>query len=146
MMALSVQTNTYVLIYVLIAITFNSTLIFASIVLNLYLVYIIKSTSSIVTNKTLQLQLMYYRAVFFTTAFFLIFLVIPTITLALFTIDVTSSIEIGIVSLGIMPSHVPFSYVIIIGFVKPYREFVWNGILFIATKLKGRSNPPIEQL
>src|SRR3569623_1954952 len=92
--------------------------------LNTSLFIIIQRTNGVVTHQTFHMQIMFYRAVVIQGTCMSVFFILPQMIIALCCLSVFKSVYFGIIAGGIQPLYIPFSYVLIILLIKPYRVFV----------------------
>uniref|UniRef100_A0A914DQ22 Uncharacterized protein n=1 Tax=Acrobeloides nanus TaxID=290746 RepID=A0A914DQ22_9BILA len=93
------------------------------IIFNIMLIKTIHSTVDLVTKKTLQMQIMYYKSALIESIFVICFALAPFCFIALVIFSVVNNMHLGIIVFNLPPLSAPISYVLVMVLVKPYRMF-----------------------
>src|SRR3569623_2380221 len=97
--------------------------LFLVIFFNILLIRTIKSTSNIVTKKTLALQMSFYRSALIETIFVLACVLTPSLippAIVLFNIE---DLRFGVIGFNAAMISVPISYIMNMFMIRPYRRF-----------------------
>ena len=92
-------------------------------VFNIMTIKTIHSTVDIVTKKTLQMQIMFYKSTLIESIFVICFILSPFCFEALIMFSVINNMHLGIIIFNIPPLSAPISYILVMVLIKPYRMF-----------------------
>uniref|UniRef100_A0A914DQR1 Uncharacterized protein n=1 Tax=Acrobeloides nanus TaxID=290746 RepID=A0A914DQR1_9BILA len=87
------------------------------------LIKTIHSTVDLVTKKTLQMQIMYYKSALIESIFVICFILAPFCFAALIVFSVINNMHLGVIAFNLPPLSAPISYILVMVLVKPYRMF-----------------------
>uniref|UniRef100_A0A914DPS4 Uncharacterized protein n=1 Tax=Acrobeloides nanus TaxID=290746 RepID=A0A914DPS4_9BILA len=93
------------------------------IVFNIMTIKTICSTVDIVTKKTLQIQIMFYKSFLIESIFVICFIFSPFCFGALIMFSVINNMHLGIIFFNISPLSAPINYILVMVLLKPYRMF-----------------------
>uniref|UniRef100_A0A914DWJ7 Uncharacterized protein n=1 Tax=Acrobeloides nanus TaxID=290746 RepID=A0A914DWJ7_9BILA len=93
------------------------------IVFNIMTIKTIQSTVDIVTKKTLQIQIMFYKSILIESIFVICFIFSPFCFAALLMLSVINNMHLGIIVFNISPLSAPINYILVMVLLKPYRMF-----------------------
>uniref|UniRef100_A0A914DUC6 Uncharacterized protein n=1 Tax=Acrobeloides nanus TaxID=290746 RepID=A0A914DUC6_9BILA len=93
------------------------------IVFNVMTIKTIHSTVDIVTKKTLEMQIMFYKSTLIESIFVICFILSPFIFAALIMFSVINNMHLGIIFFNISPLSAPINYILVMILLKPYRMF-----------------------
>ena len=97
---------------------------FLIIFFNILILLSIKSTSKLVTSKTFQMQLSFYKTTLIDSIFVILFIWVPIFISPIIVISKISDFRVGILGFNSSIIGAPISYLLNMVLIKPYRRFL----------------------
>ena len=117
------KSNIWLKLYISFLIFFIFCELMGIIVFNIMTIKTIRSTVDIVTKKTLQMQIMFYKSALIESIFVICFIFFPSCFSALIMFSVINNMHWGILFFNLPPLSAPISYILVMVLLKPYRMF-----------------------
>jgi hypothetical protein len=117
------ESNIWLRLYIFCWLFFIFCELMGIIVFNIMTIKTIHSTVDIVTKKTLQMQIMFYKSALIESIFVICFIFSPFYFGALIMFSVINNMHLGIIFFNLSPLSAPISYIMVMVLLKPYRMF-----------------------
>uniref|UniRef100_A0A914EFA4 G-protein coupled receptors family 1 profile domain-containing protein n=1 Tax=Acrobeloides nanus TaxID=290746 RepID=A0A914EFA4_9BILA len=117
------KSNIWLRLYIFFVLFFIFCELMGIIVFNVMTIKTIHSTVDIVTKKTLQMQIMFYKSALIESIFVICFIFLPFCFAALIIFSIINNMHLGIIFFNLPPLSAPISYILVMVLIKPYRMF-----------------------